>query len=104
MLIEKQGFKENDVVSLRLSSGEELIGKFVSEDDKSIKLEKVLMLAMSQKGIGMAPYMITVNPDSKINLNKNQIIVVAESDKEIASQYILQTTGIQPVSSASFMK
>ncbi len=104
MLLEKQGFKENDVVSLRLSSGEELIGKFLSEDDKSIKLEKVLMLAMSQKGIGMAPYMITVNPDSKINLNKNQIIVIAESDKEIASQYILQTTGIQPVSSASFMK
>ena len=39
-----------------------------------------------------------------VNLNKNQIIVIAESDKEIASQYILQTTGIQPVSSASFMK
>lgn len=104
MLLEKQGFKENDIVSLRLSSGEELIGKFLSEDDKSIKLEKVLMLAMSQKGIGMAPYMITVNPDSKININKNCIIVIAESDKEIASQYTLQTTGIQPVSSSNFMR
>lgn len=104
MLLEKQGHKENDVVSLRLSSGEELIGKYISEDDNSIKLEKVLMLAMNQKGLGMVPYMITVHPENKINLNKNQIVVIAESDKEIASQYILQTTGIQPVASASFMK
>ena len=104
MLLEKRSFTEGDVTTLRLSSGEELIGKYISEDDSTIKLEKVLMLAMSQKGIGMAPYMITVHPDSKININKNQIVVIAESDKEIANQYILQTTGIQPVSSTSFIK
>lgn len=102
MLLEKSSFTENDVVSLRLSSGEELVGKYISEDKDTVKLEKVIMLAMSQKGIGMAPYMMTVNPDSKINVNKNLIVVIAESDKEIASQYTLQTTGIQPVS--SFMK
>jgi len=103
MLLEKRSFTDGDVVSIKLTSGEELIGKFVSEDDSTVKLDKTLMLAMSQKGIGMAPYMMTVNPDSKINVNKNLIIVIAESDKEIASQYVFQTTGIQPVSAGGIV-
>ena len=103
MLLEKRSFTEGDVVSIKLASGEELIGKFVSEDADTVKLEKTLMLAMSQKGIGMAPYMMTVNPDSKINVNKNLIIVIAESDKEIAAQYVFQTTGIQPVAAGGII-
>jgi hypothetical protein len=104
MLLEKKGFNEGDVVSMKLSSGEELVAKFVSEDSDSYKIEKTLMLAMSQKGLGMAPYMMTVNPDSKLNINKRSVIVIAQSDSDIAAQYTLQTTGIQPVSSADFMR
>lgn len=97
MLLEKSRFNDGDVVTLKLSGGEEVIGKYISENDFSITLEKVVMLAMSQKGIGMAPYVMTVNPDGKLNFNRNLVTVIAESDKEIANQYIFQTTGIQPV-------
>jgi len=97
MLLEKTSFGEGDIVTVKLTSGEEIIGKYVSGTDDQIVLEKVLMLAMSQKGVGMAPYLITVNPDNKLRFNKSLIVVVAETDKEIANQYIYQTTGIQPV-------
>ena len=98
MLLEKTRFDENDTVSIKLVSGEEVIGKFISDDDKVITLEKPLMLAMSQKGIGMAPILMTVNPETKLKFNKSSVMIMAHSDDEIAKQYIYQTTGIQPVS------
>ncbi len=98
MLLEKSSFTENDTVTIKLVSGEEIIGKFISDDDKIVTLEKPLMLAMSQKGIGMAPVLMTVNPDTKLKFNRNAIVVIAHSDDEIAKQYTFQTTGIQPVS------
>jgi hypothetical protein len=98
MLLEKNSFTENDTVTIKLVSGEEIIGKFVSENTQEITLEKPLMLAMSQKGIGMAPVLMTVNPDTKLKFNRNAIVIMAHSDEEIAKQYTFQTTGIQPVS------
>jgi len=103
MLLEKTTYDENDTITLKLASGEELIGKYLSETDSHYKLEKVLMLAMNQKGIGMVPYLITVNPETKLNLSKSAVIVVALSDKEIAGQYIYQTTGIQPVTAGGIV-
>lgn len=103
MLIETNKVDEGDVVSIKLISGEEVIGKFVSEDDKNVTLDRPLMLAMSQKGLGMAPVLMTVNPESKLKFNKTAIIVLASSDDEIAKQYVYQTTGIQPVSKGSIL-
>jgi hypothetical protein len=102
MLLEKLRYDENDIVTLKLISGEEIIGKFVNENTNEVVLEKPLMLAMSQQGIGMAPVLMTVNPDSKLNFNKLAVAIMAHSDDEIAKQYTFQTTGIQPVTSGMF--
>ena len=98
MLLEKNTLDENNIITLKLSSGEEIIGKFIKEDDTSYLMEKPLMLAMSQKGVGMAPILMTVNPESRIKIQKHAVMILANSDEEIAKQYIYQTTGIQPVS------
>lgn len=94
MLIEKR-FGEGDVVSLKLTSGEEILGRYAKEDMVSITLSKPLMIAMTPKGPAMAPVMMTVNPDSDLTFNKSSIIVSANCYKEIADQYVFQTTGIQ---------
>ena len=102
MLFEKK-FRDGDVVSLKTTGGEEIIGRFVKDDMISITLEKPLMIAMTQKGPAMAPVMITVNPDTNLTFNKSAIIITAACYKEIADQYVYQTTGIQPVSAGSFI-
>ena len=94
MLIEKR-FTDGDVVSLKLTSGEEILGRFVKEDMVTITLSKPLMIAMTPKGPAMAPVMMTVNPESDLTFNKSSIIVSANCYKEIADQYVFQTTGIQ---------
>ena len=102
MLFEKK-FSEGDVVSLKTTGGEEIIGRFVKDDMISITLEKPLMIAMTQKGPAMAPVMVTVNPDANLTFNKSAIVITAACYKEIADQYVYQTTGIQPVSAGSII-
>jgi hypothetical protein len=94
MLFEKK-FGEGDVVSIKTTGGEEILGRFVKEDMVGITLAKPLMIAMTQKGPAMAPVMMTVNPDADLTFSKSAIIVTAACYKEIADQYVFQTTGIQ---------
>lgn len=103
MLLEKSKFSEGDVVSLKLLNGEEVIGKYVKEDMTSYTLNKPLMLAMSKQGPAMMPLMMTVNPDKDFTINKTAVILHGETVKEIADQYVYQTTGIQPVSAGSIV-
>jgi len=93
MIIETP-YKVNDVVSIKLSSGEELVGKLVDESGDTVTLSKPLMLSMTQKGMGLAPYMFTVDPESKISFNEKNIITVAKTMETMAKQYIQSTTGL----------
>jgi hypothetical protein len=103
LLSNNKKFSEGDVITIKLSSGEEVLGKLVSEDITTITLSKPLMIAMTQKGPAMAPILMTVNPEKNLSFSKSQITIIDESDKEIADQYTYQTTGIQPVSAGSIV-
>ncbi len=103
MFLEKSKFTDGDTVSLKLISGDEIIGKYVKEDITSITLNKPVMLAMTQKGPAMAPIMMTVSPENEYAINKSAVLFQGSTVKEIAEQYIFQTTGIQPVSAGSIV-
>lgn len=87
-------YKATDAVTIKLTSGEEVIGRFVEEDSSSITIVKPMALMMAQHGPGLGPFCFTVSPDSKLKLNKNGILFVAKSDPEMGKQYISSTTGI----------
>ena len=93
MLIDK-GVTAGEVVTIKLTSGEELVAKLVEETNTHYKLARPLVLSMGPKGIGMVPYLFTVHPDKDVSLNKSTVTVVAASDKEFANQYLQGTTGI----------
>jgi hypothetical protein len=104
MLLNKQKFAVGDIVTIKIVTGDEIMGKFVEDTMGSITLDRPVMLAMMQKGPAMAPVLLTVNPDAKLTFNSNAIITMAESDPEVGKQYVFQTTGIQPVSAGSIIK
>lgn len=104
MLINKAKYTVGDTISFKLGTGEEIIGKLASEDEKSIVVERPLMLAMTAKGPAMAPVMMTVDPKVTLTFSKKSLsILPVETDREIADQYTLQTTGIQTVSAGSIV-
>ena len=93
MLIDK-GLTAGEVVTVKLINGEEIIARYVSENDKTYSLEKLLALSMGPKGIGLIPYTFTVDPDKTLNINKDTVVVIANTAKEFADQYMQSTTGI----------
>lgn len=93
MIIETP-YKANDTVTIKTNAGEELVGRFVEENDKTITLQKVLALMPTAQGIGLGPFAFTINQDSKVKLNKSAILFVAKTDTEMAKQYVQSTSGI----------
>jgi len=93
MLLETP-YKENDIVSMKLASGEEVVGKLLKEENDSFQLSKPLMLTATQEGFGLAPFMFTVDPESKFNFNKNAVLCILKTHNDMAKSYIQNTTGI----------
>lgn len=88
------GFKENDVVSMKLTSGEEIIGMLVEDKDSQLILSKPMSLTATQQGMGLAPFMFTVDPEAKFAISKSCVTCVSKTQQEMASNYIQNTTGL----------
>jgi len=56
MIIETP-YKVGDTVSLKLSSGEEIVGRLDDESTTKFTLKKPMVLIMGAEGLGLAPYM-----------------------------------------------
>lgn len=93
MIIDK-GVSVGEVITLKLTSGEEVIATLVEETDKYIKVSKPRVLTAAQGGIGMAPYLFTVDPDKNIKIAASTVVVLEPTEKESASSYTKATTGL----------
>lgn len=93
MLINKN-ISQGDVVTIKLVSGEELMASFVEENENFIVVNKPRVLAATQNGIGIAPYLFTVDPDKSVKMYRSTIVILEPTEKSYASQYTENTSGI----------
>ena len=93
MLIETP-YKEGDTVSFKLSSGEEIVARLEKESDKDFTLRKPMVLVAQQQGLGLAPFMFSVDPDNKFMMRTSSVTCVSKTQTDIANQYIATTTGL----------
>jgi hypothetical protein len=94
MIIETP-YKHLDTVTIKTAAGEELVCRFLEENDKTVTVQKPMALMPTQQGIGLGPFAFTISQDSKIKLNKSAILFVHKTDAEMAKQYVSSTSGIQ---------
>lgn len=99
-----QTYKTNDIVTMKLITGEEIITKFISNEDNSYKINKPLVLSITSQGPAMTPFLFTAELDSDISIPKAAIIATAKTEKTTSNQYIKGTTGIQPATTSDFGK
>jgi len=93
MLIDK-GVSVGEVITLKLTSGEEIVAKLVEESPTYYKLSRPQVIGMGPKGPGLMPYLFTIHPDKEVKLLKNTVTVAEATDKGFADQFIQSTTGI----------
>jgi len=93
MLVEVP-YKEGDTVSLKLSSGEEIVARLEKETETAFTVKKPMVLIAQAEGLGLAPFMFSVSPDAKFNLQATSVSCVAKTQDEISKQYTATTSGI----------
>jgi hypothetical protein len=96
--------KENkigQVISMKLTSGDEVVGKVSGQNAEGITISKPVILAASRDGLTMIPFMMTASPEGEYLFKINNIMCLADTNHQVSDAYIQNTTGIAPVRSAS---
>ena len=96
MLIDK-GVAVGEVITLKLTSGEEIVAKLTEETSTYYKLSRPMVIGQGPQGPGLMPYLFTVDPQKDIKLLKQTVTVAEATDKNFADQFIQSTTGIKLV-------
>ena len=93
MLINKP-LEKNDIMSIKLITGEEVIAQFIAETDTALEVTRASIVAANpQGGLGLLPWMMSASPDS-MEINKDTVITYSKTVKEIADKFIEATTNI----------
>jgi hypothetical protein len=92
--------KENkigQIVSMKLTSGDEVVGKITGQTPEGITLSKPVILAASRDGLAMVPFMMTANPDGDFLFKVNNIMCLVDTNQQVSDAYFQSVTGITPV-------
>lgn len=99
MLIQKPA-SLGDVVTFRISSGEEVIGKWVADNADSIVIDKPISIALQmhssgQPGLAFAPFMLSFDDSGKLAFYKANIVTApVVTRKDVSMNYISATSSI----------
>jgi hypothetical protein len=101
MLIEKT-FTKNDIIAIRLLSGEEIIAKCVDADEKFLTISKPCIMALmnvpnnpGQGYVTLMPFMLGVEDEAKFKLDHSKYLVAVKARKDAVAQYTKSTTGLE---------
>jgi hypothetical protein len=94
MLIDK-GIAPNEIISIKIISGEEIVGKLIEENDKTYKLSKPSLINITERGLIMIPYLFSADMEKPIDVFKTGVVSVFVTEKNFANQYIQGTTGLK---------
>jgi hypothetical protein len=93
MLINK-GVAVGEIVTIKTTAGEEIVAKLVSENPMGVTVTKPLCLTATKDGIGLVPFLFTVDESIEVTINRSTIMVLAPTIKDAADTYTTKTTGI----------
>ena len=102
MLLSK-GYQDGDIVSFKLSTGDEIVARIISTDSDSFEISKPCTVMPSAQGMGLIQSLFTADADVNVRLQKQHVIMHAPSIDQMQKHYIKTTTGIEPVTRGSII-
>lgn len=96
-------FSKGDVITAKLSTGEEIVARFESSTADELKVVKPTVLTLNpQNGQAMLiAWLMSIDAHSSapVSIKGSQIVATAKTIKGLADSYTQSTTGIAPASS-----
>ena len=80
-------YKESDLITIKLASGEELIGKLKTIETDYISLEQVLVLMQGPQGLAMGTFFSTADQKKPIDIFKSKVTSIANLNDKIETEY-----------------
>ncbi len=102
MLVSKS-YQEGDIVSFKLSTGDEIVARIISSDSDSFEISKPCTVMPSPQGMGLIQSLFTADADVNVKLQRQHVIMHAPSIDQMQKHYIKTTTGIEPVTRGSII-
>lgn len=95
MLVNKENLHTvGEVVTFRLSVGDEIIGEIVQVEDNTITLKQPLVLAGGPQGVSLAPATLLGDSEDNITFMKTHIMCWMKTRAAAEKAYRESTTGI----------
>jgi hypothetical protein len=96
MLINK-GAQAGNIMCFKVVTGEEIVGKLVSETAEGYELSRPCTVIPSQQGLGLMQSLMCAELNNNVVLNKATVLMSGPVIQDIENHYIRTTTGIEPV-------
>ena len=88
-------FKKDDVITFRLSTGEEVVAKLVEEKEDYFLVHKPLAMVMQQQGPAMGPMMFSADwQNHDVQIYKVGVVMTATTLTEVKQAYLQSTSGL----------
>jgi hypothetical protein len=99
MLLNKP-FNVNDIISFRLTTGEEIVARYSSESLTDYIINKPASLTQTPQGnIALMPTLFSAELNSSVTLQKKVVAMVTLTNKKFSDEYTRATSSIKPASS-----
>jgi len=109
MLIQKP-VSMGDIVSIKLSNGDEIVGKFINQDTLSCTISKPVIVAIqpvgpSQVTLGFMPFMVSSDEDTNVVLPLSAMLTKPiKARDDVANNYRRATSELEIATPGSASK
>ena len=94
-------YKKGDTICVKVSTGEEIVGRFESQDGDIQVIKPCVITLNPQNGQAMLiPWLMSIDTTSSdpITIKKEHILTTNKPNKSLKDAYLQSTTGIAPAS------
>tara|TARA_Y100000385_G_scaffold76827_1_gene77798 strand:+ start:3633 stop:3962 length:330 start_codon:yes stop_codon:yes gene_type:complete len=97
-MLKISNFKKGDVMTVKCSTGEEVVARFDSDTTTELNVVKPTVLTINpQDGKAMLiPWIMSIDTKSNepVTIGKSQVVAITKTEKQLSDGYMQSTTGI----------
>lgn len=87
--------EKDKIVTIKLVTGEEVVGKVKSSNDSSVILDRPVVIMMSPQGLALGAFAPTMDHRDGVELDIKHIITLGPCLDKVATEYTNATSSIK---------
>lgn len=86
--------KRDDIITIKLATGEELIAKYFDQSEEYLFFLKPYHVDVTPQGLMLFPYMMTAKDGEIIRIAYRSIMMACPTAEDVSNAYLEKTTGL----------